>query len=222
MRDPLIAVWPIKTIPVRHITPVKGRPVTRGPQPIAGRPQTVVSSAGGWRLVYTGCLARKSNILAFRALLALIEGRAEPIYVGPYDYANGPVRRAGATSPIYHTFTNGKIFSSGYRFVSSLSDCTLAAGAAKGATEIVITNSQQAPLQAGDYIELSGRLHVIESLIVDLARIWPPLRAAHAAGTKIEIDDPRMLAYLEEKEAGLQMQFGRWGEIDLSFEEANW
>jgi len=222
MRDPLVVKWPLKTIPLRHVSVIKARPVTRGPQPIAGRPQTVVSSAGGWRIVYAGCLAHSMNVLAFRALLATIEGRAQPIYVGPYDHANGPVRRSAAVSPIYYRFTSGAIFTSGYRFVSSLSDCTLAADAAKGATEITITNSTQAPIAAGDYFEINGRLHVIEELVGSAARIWPPLRAAYASGTKIEIDDPRMIAYLETNEVGPQMQYGHWGEVDLAFEEANW
>lgn len=222
MRDPLILKWPRGIIPVRHPRPFKVRAVTEGPQPLAGRPQTVMSSAGGWRIIYSGCIASESNIRVFRALLARIEGRAAPIYVGPYDYANSPVRRANAISPIFYTFTGGAIFTSGYRFESSISDCVLAADAARDATQITITNSAQAPVDTGDYIELDGRLHVIEELVGSAATIWPPLRASYPSGTKIEIDDPRMLAYLQSKEADPQLQYGRYGETDLTFEEANW
>jgi hypothetical protein len=224
MRDPLVALWPENTIPVRHVTPVKERAVSSGPQPLVGRPQTVVSPAAGWRLVYAGVLVRPFNVHALRALMAKIEGRAQPIYVGPYDYAYGPVKRAGATNPITSTFSDGTIFSDGMRWETSIYDCTLTADAAQGATQISMTNSLTAPLKGGDYFELDGRLHVIEELSGSAAIIWPGLRADYPSGTVLEIADPRMKAYLETKDAAAaaQMQYGRWGEIALEFVEASW
>ncbi|MGD9545045.1 MAG: hypothetical protein AB7F41_14595 [Methylocystis sp.] len=224
MRDPLVSLWPEGVIPVRHVTPVKERAVSDGPQPLVGRPQSVVSPAAGWRLIYTGVLVRDFNVHALRALLAKIEGRAQPIYVGPYDYAYGPVKRAGATNPITSTFSDGTIFSDGTRWETSIYDCTLAADAAQGATQISVTNSVTAPLKGGDYFELDGRLHVIEEIVGGMWTIWPDLRADHASGTVLEIADPRMKAYLETKDAAAaaQMQYGRWGEITLDFVEAGW
>jgi hypothetical protein len=224
MRDPLIAKWPESVIPVRHVTVIKERVALSGPSPLVGRGQTVVSPAGGWRLIYTGVLARPESLSTLRALMAKIEGRSQPIYVGPYDYANGPVKRAGATSPIFYTFTGGYIFSTGYRFASSIQDCALAAAASLGATEIVVTNSATAPLQAGNYFELDGRLHVVEDIVGDNWSIWPGLRADYASGAALEISDPRMKAYLDTEgaAAATQMQYGRWGEMTLEFVEAGW
>ncbi|PPD10287.1 MAG: hypothetical protein CTY36_00400 [Methylocystis sp.] len=224
MRDPLVSKWPETTIPVRHVTPVKERAVSSGPQPLVGRPQTVVSPAAGWRLIYTGVLVRPLNVHALRALMAKIEGRSQPIYVGPYDYVYGPVKRAGAVSPVTSTFSDATIFSDGTRWETSIYDCTLAADAAQGAVEISVTNSATAPLRAGDYFELDGRLHVIESIIGTTWAIWPGLRADYAGGTVLEIADPRMKAYLETKDAAAatQMQYGRWGETTLEFVEAGW
>jgi hypothetical protein len=224
MRDPLVARWPESVVPVRHVTVIKERAALSGPSPLVGRGQTVVSPAGGWRVIYTGVLARPESLATLRALMAKIEGRSQPIYVGPYDYANGPVKRAGATSPIFYTFTGGYIFSTGYRFASSIKDCALAAAASIGATEIEVANSVMAPLEPGDYFELDGRLHVVEDIVGDLWTIWPPLRADYASGTVLEIADPRMKAYLETKDAAAatQMQYGRWGETTLEFVEAGW
>ncbi|MBM3654319.1 MAG: hypothetical protein FJX06_16120 [Alphaproteobacteria bacterium] len=220
-RDPLVMRWPQNIIPVRHVTLSRERAIVTGPPPIAGAAQRVTSPGATWRLTYEGVLAREASLATLRAVLARIEGRAQPIYVGPYDYAFGPVKRAGAVSPIFYTSAGGHIFSTGYRFVSSISDCTLAADASRGATEISLSNSPSAPLQAGDYFELAGRLHIIEELVGADARIWPRLRASYTTGQKIEIADPRMRAYLDG-EATIQMQYGRWGETTLQFVEAPW
>lgn len=224
MRDPLIKLWPVGTIPVRHVTVEMERPVFTGPAPIAGRPQMVVSSAGGWRITYVGALARNNNLRSFRAMLARHRGRAAPIYVGPYDYPNGPVIRNGAVSPIITRFTDLTFFSDGATFTNSIADCILSAAAAKGATQISITNSATAPIAAGDYFELDGRLHIIEELTGGVATIWPELRANYAGGTALEIEDPRMLAFLDidGDTQAMQLQYGRWGEATLPFIEAGW
>jgi len=162
--------------------------------------------------------------LTLRALMAKIDGRKQPIYVGPYDYAYGPVERAAATNPITSTFSDSTIFSDGTRWETSIYDCSLSAAASEGATEISVTNSATAPLSAGDYFEIDGRLHVIESIVGTTWAIWPQLRADYASGTVLEIADPRMKAYLDTKDAAAatQMQYGRWGEATLEFVEAGW
>lgn len=220
-RDPLITLWPQNVIPVRHVTPKRERSVVMGPAPVSGAPQRVVSPSAGWILTYSGVLARDANISALRALLAKVEGRAQPIYVGPYDYAYGPPRRASVSPTTLYTFAGPYLFTGGYYFESSISDCTLAADASEGATEISITNSVTAPIRAGDYFELAGRLHILEELSGTAAKIWPALRANYSSGQKVEISDPRMVAYLDG-DASIQMQYGRWGETTLEFVEAPW
>lgn len=223
MRDPLVPLWPKGVISIQDVEVQFERPAFSGPDPLVGRPQVVVSPAAGWRITYHGALAHRGNVQTFRAVLAKHHGRAQPIYVSPYDGLNGPVQRAAATSPILYTFTGGYIFSTGYRFASSIQDCVLDDDAAIGATEILVANSAIAPLSPGDYFELDGRLHVIEDIVGTTWSIWPGLRADYASGTVLEIADPRMKAYLDLSSApALRLQYGHWGQASLSFVEAGW
>jgi hypothetical protein len=156
-------------------------------------------------------------------MLSKHHGRAQPIYVGPYDYLNGPVRRAGAVSPITSPFSDLTIFADGMRWEASIYDCALSAAAALGDSQIEVTNSVVAPLSAGDYFEIDVRLHVVEEINGDIWTIWPSLRADYGSGTVLEIADPRMKAYLDiSSAAALRLQYGHWGEMTLEFVEAGW
>ncbi len=223
MRDPTIYKWPNNIITIDDIEIEMERPASSGPKPLIGRPQVAVSPAGGWRLTYHGALAHRGNIQAFRAMLAQHRGRARPIYVGPYDYANDSVALAGGSRTALYTFVGGYTFLGGYYFEASITDCTLAADASMGATEIEVTNSVLAPLIAGQYFEINGRLHIVEQIIGNVWTIWPGLRADYASGTWLEISDPRMEAYLDlEETQAMRYQVGPWGEVSLPFIEAGW
>ena len=81
-----------------------------------------------------------------------------------------------------------------------------------------------APVEAGDYIELNGRLHMVNAIDGSNWNVWPPLRASYPAGTLIEIDDPRLLAYLTtDSRAALMTTDSRvLSRMNLDFIEANW
>lgn len=224
MRDPLVAKWPRGVLSPRNIVTQIDRPQYSGPPPLVGRPQVAVSPAAGWRIVYEGVPFNASNRSAFFSLLDRIGAFAEPIYVGPYDFANGPVARAGAVSPIFYTFSGGYIFSTGYRFASSIQDCVLPNGAAAGAIEIEVTNSIFAPLSVGDYFEIDGRLHRIVNIRNTIWTIWPPTRSAYANETALEIADPRMKSYLAPESQALasRLIMGIYGDATLEFVEAGW
>ena len=223
MRDPQYLKWPT-TIAPKDIQIVVDRPAAFGQPVISGRPQMVVSSAGAWRISYVDVPFTPSNVLAFRSFLSRVSWGLQKVYVGPYDYANAPYIRASATSPITSNFSDGFQFSDSTSFETTIYDCTLAASALEGATQISVTNSATAPLSAGDYFELDGRLHVVEDINGTTWTIRPPLRAAYASGSILEIDDPRMLCVLDPKSAALtqQVQLGRFGTATFDFWEERW
>jgi hypothetical protein len=222
MRDPTIIKWPRGQINPRNIVPQIDLPSWSGPSPLVGRPQVVVSPAAGWRLTYEGVPFNKNNRSSYFPILDRIAGFAEPIYVGPYDYASDAVARAGVARTSLYTFVGPYLFTGGYYFEASITDCTLAAAASMGATEISVTNSATAPLQPGDYFEIDGRLHRIVSIYLTTWKIWPGLRADYASGTWLEISDPRMKAYLTPESQALasRMIMGRYGDATLEFVEA--
>lgn len=224
MRDPLIKNWLNDLIQIEDVQVEWDRPAYSGPDPLVGRPQVVVSPAAGWRITYHGALAHRGSVHAFRAMLARQRGFVHPVYVGPYDLLNGPVRRANATSPVTSTFSDGTIFSDGTYWATPIFDCILSASASEGDVEISVTNSVYAPLKAGDYFELDGRLHLVESIDESgIWSVWPPLRADYASATVLEITDPRMKAYLDINDSqALRLQHGHWGSLSLTFVEAGW
>jgi hypothetical protein len=222
VRDPAVKPWPAALCP-RDVTPVMADASFSGGAPFSGAPQIVASSNGRWRFIYHDVRFKAENILTARALLAYL-ARMRKIYVGPQNGIYSPARRAGVTTPTLRNFTNGFAFTNGFGFAQRTADCTLAAAAKIGATQIPVTNSVIAPLSAGDYFEIDGRVHLIEEISGSAWTIWPSLRADCASGTILEIDDPRMLARLDPKSQALacQMQVGWTGLATFEFIEEHW
>lgn len=118
----------------------------------------------------------------------------------------------------YASFEDGSFFS------QSTGDCYLKTAALRGAATISVENSTFPIVEPGDYIELDGRLHVVQSIDGTSWNIWPPLRANYKSGTVIEIDDPRCLMYLvtDSKFLSTNVEFGRLSRVSVDFIEANW
>ena len=224
MRDPTIIVWPRGVVDPRNVIRQIDRPSFSGPPPLVGRPQVVVSPAAGWRIGYEGVPFNAGNRSTFFPILDRIGSFAEPIYISPYDYYGDAVARAGVARTTLYTFVGPYLFTGGYYFSASISNCTLAAAATMGATEITVTNSVTAPLQAGDYFEIDGRLHRVVSIYLTTWKIWPGLRDDYASGKILEISDPRMKAYLSTESQALasRLATGRYGDATLEFVEAGW
>lgn len=222
-RDPIALIWPVSLTPNNVRVRIE-RPAITGAPVISGRPQVVISSGGSWRISYTQVAFTGRNFLRFRALLAALSGAVQPIYVSPYDFLHAPHLRAGLARPIIVRFSDGFAFDDGFAFSESTSDCVLAAACASGVTTISVTNSAVAPLSAGDYFELAGRLHLVRAIVGTQWSIWPPTRAAYASGEKLEIDDPRCLCYLDTSADGPDpdVQFGQLGFGNFEFIEARW
>jgi hypothetical protein len=227
LRDPTILHWPSGLAPQNPVLSID-RPLWKGPKPLAGREQYVMSSAGGWTLSYESVPIWKLQTLPqYRAVWGLLAGGGAPVYVSAFDRANSPASRAGASTPTLLAFSTGVIFSTGVEFTRNTGDCLLAAAAAQNATQLSINNSSVAPVTAGDYFELNGRLHVITGIwpgTPTLIDIWPPTRAAYALNTPLEIDDPRFLAYLTPDSAALsqKLDFAGFGYANFDFTEASW
>jgi hypothetical protein len=270
-RDPTVLLWPAYPGP-SSVALTIDRPMFKGPPPLSGREQVVVSTAGAWKLDLKLVPVFPNVISEFRAFWARLGGKAQPIYVGPVDYVNSPSHRLGVATPVLSAFSTGAIFSNGAKFSRRTSDCILFSAAPLAATSITALNSVSAPVRPGDYIEISGRLHVIDGVSPDpniippadyglvndtaissqkdyglvigspisvqdyglvtqvstsgvsLFSLWPPTRAAYPAGTPIEIDDPRFLAYLTVDSQSLvqDLSFFAYGECTFQFIEATW
>lgn len=222
MRDPSIQDWPDRFAPA-SMSVVIDRPVFKGPKPLDGREQVVMSSAGGWRITYDGVAVYGDLYRQFRSLWLSAVAMAKPIYIKPEFTSNMLATRNGIT-PILTNFTDASKYSDLAQSIQSTGDCILASAASRGDVSITVTNSTLSPVNAGDYFELAGRLHTVVSINGNTWGIWPPLRANYATGSKLEIDDPRLLAYVvtDSNSANMPIQNGGVSRLTIDFIEANW
>lgn len=216
MRDPTIPVWPDEFRP-RQITTTIDRPIFKGPKPLDGREQVVAASAGGWAISYEGVpVYGPWRHPAFRPLWLKIAALGKPVYVRP-DFLSSP-------TPAATKFSDATTFSDLTSFAQSTGDCVLAAAAARGARTITVTNSVASPVTIGSYFELDGRAHLVQDIDGTKWTIWPSLRADYASGTVLEIDDPRVVAYLTPDSRGMAMTMDarQVTFMNLDFVEASW
>jgi hypothetical protein len=222
MRDPTVTLWPDIFAPAA-LTVTIDRPTFRGPKPLDGREQVVASSAGGWLITYDGIPLYGDSHRLFRPLWATVGGFAKAVYVRP-EFSPNMLAVRNNISPIPTGFSDAAKFSDMAQFIQSTGDCLLAVDAKRGDVTLSVTNSSVSVVAAGDYIEINGRLHVVQGMDGTTWTIWPPLRADHVAGTQLEIDDPRTLAYVSADARGLtqNIEFGRITRISIDFIEAGW
>lgn len=253
MRDPSIAIWPDSLAPM-NMTVTIDRPVFKGPKPLDGREQVVSSSAGGWLISYDGIPVYGANTRVFKSIWMSIGAFAKPIYVKPEFSPNMLAKRNGITAltadfdqvgtvknvvewginellwgagePLFwgSTGSGSSDFQDGASFTQSTGDCYLSSDAARGAVVISVVNSAISNVEAGDYFEINGRLHMVQGIDGNSWNIWPPLRDSYPSGTQLEIDDPRMIGYLATDSRALthNIEFGRISHISIDFIEANW
>lgn len=196
---------------------------------ITGGEQVVASASGRWRARAVFNVLREDRVLAWRAFIASLNGRAGLLEIGPFDFH----RPADANGRRVSNVEAAQVSGLGFLFDHSgfgqqdFTFATLAAGAALRATRITINaaNSWQAP-RAGQYFGIGQRLYIVTAIYraansgpwtVDF---WPQLRAAASAGERIITDRPICLMRLASDEiGGLDLDFGRIGQASLDLVE---
>jgi hypothetical protein len=253
MRDPSILLWPDTFAPA-SMNVVIDRPRFKGPKPLDGREQVVASSAGGWLINYEGVSIYGDLYRSFRSIWLETAARAKPVYISPEFSPNMLARRNGISPVLADFDQVGTVknvlewgtgellwsvgeplfwgssgsgwsdFQDSASFTQSTGDCYLSSSAARGAVTISVSNSAISAVKAGDYFEINGRLHLVQGIYGNSWDIWPPLRGSYAAGTQLEIDDPRMLSYVVSDSRSYEMpiQPGNVSHISIDFIEANW
>ena len=234
MIDPNIEFFPLKWLTPQIVAPGKVNAVMSGPQPLDGAPQTVQSGAGRWKIAYRNMRMRASGILVARAFLSRISVPVTPAYVSPADWLRSPRILAGLPSNASAvTFSDASVYSDGTRMSDTTPDFQLTNAVAAMASTITVTPlTSGLMLQGGQIIGIDERMHEIVSAVADdaggtsnqILTIWPPTRAAYAAGLTIESENPFCRMVLDPKSAALapEIAFGRYAYFDLTFVEDDW
>lgn len=208
-------------------------PIRSGGLSVTGYEQVTVSTAGRWRASLSVGVYTEGAVLAARALGAQMQGRAGTILVPKwemYGVRNGNGRRfeQQGTAQYENASIQGETnFDLSAFGQEEETHATLAASAALGATQISVNLLDGEGPRPGQYFGISNRLHLashvwqVEPGAATNIRFWPPLRSAHASGTRVILDRPVCLMRFEgDSAADLMLDFGRWGSLSLDLVEA--
>lgn len=217
-------------VPSSETWRIAGASVSGG-RSLAGTEQVVVGGGGYWTASLTIPIRRDEQVLAARALLAALDGRAGTLLVGPCDgrRANWPVDRYGRklTPGFYRRRELDETpYEDPIGIPSAAISASLAEAAAIRATTCSIDVGYGSPLRAGQYFGVGQRLHVITGITatdgtVQTVTFRAPLRAAAAVDAPIELRKPVTSMRLASDDTGaLDLSLSRFATLQLDLIEA--
>lgn len=198
-----------------------------GPASISGHSQAVSSSAGIWKFTFGGiAVSDHSEILAWRALAALLEGRMGSVLV-PLCRDRQPItdaaRAADVWAPLPHS--DDTLFSDGTGYESSSVSVEVDGAVAAGGTSASIILHYGGTPEPGHHFSVGDRLYRLKSVSwtseteADVT-FWPPAREAIADATFLEFDDPVCRMRLaSDAEMDLPLDARRFAVVDVRFLE---
>jgi hypothetical protein len=192
---------------------------------VTGVEQIVQSSAGRWQAtvqfeVATGAGAvdgidprDADTILAWRAILAKLQGRSNILIIGPYDELNAPAGIAGTSYGGDIPHGDDAEFSDGAEYEQAETPAEIAAAYAAGTTTITVDMLASHTPEPGQYFSVLDRLFIIDAAVETAVAdrwtltVWPPARdavtaAQVTAGLAAEFDKPQCKMRLSQDAAG--------------------
>lgn len=197
------------------------RQTLRGGEALTGD-EDVVSTDGGGRVFAEfigGQLIDREQILAWRALMTILEEGVTPIVVPFCDVRNTPYGPSGDVPHSDDTpFSDDALYSGG------AAHAVVSEPAALRATTLEWAASVPQPLLGGEWFSIEHpnkgwRAYRIARLDGDTVQFRPPLREAVPAGTKAELRSPRCLMR-QDTRASTRTTMGRQGDATIRFVEA--
>ena len=212
--DPI--VWP-KTLLVPASVKLSLQSSSRGGGQTIGGNEQVATSPGSqrWAVTFGGLAIRtRDQVLAWRAIEAQADGRANAIMVPAYDWSRGPLK-----SPFVDSLAFGAA-----PFVPAVSAIVTAADAAVNDTSLSVTWTGPAPLP-GQHFAVGYSLYRVRTISSSAAgagtlTLRPWLRGGIPSGTPLNFDDPVCLVRLA-KDDGLALDLNLWrfGSASVDFVE---
>lgn len=231
--------WPSVLVPSSEQWGLQN-PSRSGGQSFSGVEQIVRSPASRWTGTLIVPCNRREKVLAMRALLAGLDGRAGTALVGPMEVSRAP----WFVDPL----TGGKITRCRgdrdaakdlnwdlNRDTSADLDFRLSSPAGMNATEITVQRNRGGLLSPGMFFSIGDRLHMVTELNTDdptgdtgfavpgaiKLQIRPWLRADYAAGTPVEFGRPKGLMRLASDDTGaMDLALSRFGTVTVELTEA--
>lgn len=194
-----------------------------GPSSVSGVTQVVASDAGIWKATLGGVIVKsRAEVLAFRAIANLLEGRLGTILV-PLCRAYQPV--PADSDALYDDVphSDDSLFEDDTGYVGTVIDVVAAAPAAVRAVSMTVTVNYAGDIEPGQHFSLGERLYRVRTFDAGTGAMTfrPPLREAAAAGDALNFDDPVCLMRLASDDAmNLELSLRRFGNPTVNFIEA--
>jgi hypothetical protein len=233
-------IWPSILVPSSESWNVNRGASRSGGRSLANQEQVVVGPSGFVTATLTVPCNKPAKVLAMRALLAGLDGRAGTVLVGPFEVARAP----WFVDPL----TGGKITTcrgdqdaaldaawDANADTSADLDFRAAGAIAMNATALTVKRNRGGLLAPGMFFEIASRLHMITALTTadptgdgGLAapgnigiQFRPWTRADYPANTAIELGHPRCTMRLASDDTGaMELQLSRYGSVTLDLVEA--
>lgn len=228
--------WPA-TVPPKDIMFHPALASRSGGRSIVGTEQVVQSGAGYWTAKFTVDVFRSSAAasvrrgadkeIAFRAMLAYCEGRANPFLIGPSTLRTSPALVAHDPGPIVVPHSDGTTFSDGSKYRTQLTSAKVVSNVASGLNVIAVNMLGGHSPEPGQYFSVIDRLYLIKvaspqgSNIWNLT-VWPTVREPLVANTPAEFDDPVCrVRFASDDTAQLMMSSLKYGSATADLVEAS-
>lgn len=221
--------WPAAVFPAKAMF----HPDTQsrsGGQSMTGSEQVTVSNSGRWRAALTMPVLTDESILAWRAFISMMEGRAGTCLVPKWERygvrnVNG---REFDQQPIAEYGGDGLNFDlTGFGQSDDVVHAQMAVPAALGATRLSVIINDGAGPRPGQYIGIGERLYIVQlawELVEDgplQVQVWPRLRGNAVMGERVILDRPVCLMRFATDQTGeLELDMGRWGSPGIELVEA--
>ena len=221
--------WPAAVFPATALFHPESQSRSGGLS-MTGSEQLTISNAGRWRAALTMPVITGESVLAWRAFVSMMEGRAGTALVPKWD--NYGVRNVNGRefndTPIAEYGDDSLNFDlTGFGQSDDMVHAQLAVPAALGATRLSVIINDGAGPRPGQYIGIGDRLHMVQ-LAWELVeggplqvQVWPRLRASAVMGERVILDRPVCLMRFASDQTGeLELDMGRWGTPGLELVEA--
>ncbi len=220
--------WPAAVFPSRALFHPENQSRSGGAS-LTGSEQVTVSNSGRWRANLTLPVLTEESVLAWRAFVSLMEGRAGTCLVPKWERygvrnMNG---REFDQQPVAEYGEDTLNFDLSGFAQSEFNHAQLHVPAAAGATQLrLIINDGDGP-RPGQYIGIGQRLYMVQSAWQETetgplrVQIWPRLRASAVMAERVILDRPVCLMRFATDQTGeLELDMGRWGTAGLELVEA--
>lgn len=202
---------------------------------ILGNEQITVAPSSRWRARFSMPVVTEASVLAWRAFVAGMGGRAGTVLVpkweayGPRDINGRRFEELATAQWGDQLFDDGGAFDlSGFGQDDTPVYATLASPAALNATQIAVNYAPGIDgLRPGQYFTIGQRIYMVTQTWQanegdpTQIRFSPWLREGWAAGTPVIIDRPVCLMRFAQDQTGeLDLDMGRWSSGQLELVEA--